>query len=100
MDGDGSIQVNHWRKKYLQYRLIIKLSNLKSNEKMLKLISKYIGGKVYYEKKNKEIIKVKWISVSTKDVENCLKILSKYPLLTTNKICQLEHLIQCIENND
>ena len=25
MDGDGSIQVNHWRKKDLQYRLVIKL---------------------------------------------------------------------------
>ena len=25
MDGDGSIQVNHWRKKFLQYRIIIKL---------------------------------------------------------------------------
>ncbi len=23
MDGDGSIQVNHWRKKSLQYRLVI-----------------------------------------------------------------------------
>ena len=25
MDGDGSIQVNHWRKQSLQYRLVIKL---------------------------------------------------------------------------
>jgi heme/copper-type cytochrome/quinol oxidase subunit 1 len=25
MDGDGSIQVNHWNKKYLQYRIVIKL---------------------------------------------------------------------------
>ena len=24
IDGDGSIQVNHWRKKYLQFRLVIK----------------------------------------------------------------------------
>jgi hypothetical protein len=27
MDGDGSIQVNHWRSRYLQYRLVIKLKN-------------------------------------------------------------------------
>jgi len=27
MDGDGSVQVNIWRKKGLQYRLVIKLRN-------------------------------------------------------------------------
>jgi len=32
---------------------------LKENEEMLNLISKYVGGKIYYERKNKEIIKVK-----------------------------------------
>jgi hypothetical protein len=35
MDGDGSIQVNHWHKQSLQYRLVIKLKNLKSNYNML-----------------------------------------------------------------
>ena len=38
MDGEGSIQVNHWNKKYLQYRLVIKLKNLKENYEMLKII--------------------------------------------------------------
>lgn len=51
MDGDGSIQVNHWRKKNLQYRLIIKLSNLESNYNMLILIAKVIGGTVRISKK-------------------------------------------------
>ena len=27
IDGDGSIQVNHWKKKSLQYRLVIKLKH-------------------------------------------------------------------------
>jgi hypothetical protein len=45
MDGDGSIQVNHWRSKSLQFRLVIKLSNLKSNYNMLIRISKVIGRK-------------------------------------------------------
>src|ERR1700743_1677379 len=44
MDGDGSIQVNHWRKKYLQYRLVIKLSTNKLNYNMLIKIAKVIGG--------------------------------------------------------
>ena len=46
MDGDGSIQVNHWRYKNLQYRLVIKLSNIKSNFDMLTEISKVVGGNV------------------------------------------------------
>jgi hypothetical protein len=46
MDGDGSIQVNHWRKKSLQYRLVIKLSNLTNNYNMLIKIAKVVGGSV------------------------------------------------------
>lgn len=46
MDGDGSIQVNHFRKNYLQYRLVINLANLKSNYDMLRNIAKVVGGTV------------------------------------------------------
>lgn len=35
MDGDGSIQVNHWRKKHLQFRFVIKLKNTPANVQML-----------------------------------------------------------------
>ena len=58
MDGDGSIQVNHWRKQSLQYRFVIKLSNLTSNYKMLIKIAKVIGGSVRITGKNKDVI---WI---------------------------------------
>ena len=53
MDGDGSIQVNHWRKKNIQYRLVIKLKNLISNENMLKQIQEVIGGIVRISKDKK-----------------------------------------------
>jgi hypothetical protein len=56
MDGDGSIQVNHWRKKSLQYRLVIKLSNLISNYNMLIKIAKVIGGSVKITGKGKDVI--------------------------------------------
>jgi len=46
MDGDGNIQVNHWRNNSLQFRIIIKLSNIKSNYNMLIEIAKVIGGSV------------------------------------------------------
>ena len=60
MDGDGSIQVNHSArragKQTLQYRLIIKASNLKSNEAMLIEIAKVIGGTVRITGKGKDVI--------------------------------------------
>lgn len=56
MDGDGSIQVNHWRKQSLQYRLIIKLSNLKSNYNMLIEIAKVVGGTVRITGKGEDVI--------------------------------------------
>ena len=56
MDGDGSIQVNHWRKKNLQYRLVIKLSNLDSNIKMLRIIASHFKGYVRISKDKKTII--------------------------------------------
>jgi len=46
MDGDGSIQVNHWKKSILQFRLVIKLSNTNANFNMLNTISNVIGGNV------------------------------------------------------
>ena len=56
MDGDGSIQVNHWRNKSLQFRLVIKLSNLTTNYNMLIKIAKVIGGSVLITGKGKEVI--------------------------------------------
>ncbi len=46
MDGDGSIQVNHWRQKCLQFRLVIKLKFTPANQQMLQLIANTIGGSV------------------------------------------------------
>jgi cytochrome c oxidase subunit 1 len=46
MDGDGSIQVNHCRLKWLQYRLVIKLKYCTENLTMLNLITSCIGGNV------------------------------------------------------
>lgn len=42
-EGDGSIQVNHWKIKYLQYRFVIKLSDKPLNYQILKNIKKYYG---------------------------------------------------------
>lgn len=93
MDGDGSIQVNHWRKKTLQYRLVIKLKNLKLNYNMLISIAKVIGGSVRIVKGD-----VLWVINKKEDIIKIIEIFDKYPLLTSRKICQLAFLRLCLYN--
>jgi len=95
MDGDGSIQVNHWRKKSLQYRLVIKLSNIRSNYNMLVKIAKVIGGTVRITSKGADVI---WVVNKKQEVEEIIKIYDTYPPLTSKKICQLEFLKTCLTN--
>jgi hypothetical protein len=93
MDGDGSIQVNHWRKQSLQYRLIIKLSNIKSNYNMLIEVTKVVGGTVRITGKGADVI---WVVNKKQEVEKILKIYDIYPPLTSIKICQLAFLKTCL----
>jgi len=93
MDGDGSIQVNHWRGQYLQYRLVIKLSNLKSNYNMLIEIAKVVGGTVRITGKGEDVI---WVVNKKQEVEEIIKIYESYPPLTSKKICQLLFLQTCL----
>jgi len=96
MDGDGSIQVNHWRHKYLQFRLIIKLLNTSSNYAMLIRISKVIGGYVTLTEKGEYII---WVVNNQKTIQEIIKIYDKYSPLTSKKICQLKFLKSCLLHN-
>lgn len=94
MDGDGSIQVNHWKEKSLQYRLVIKLKNDIINYEMLILISKTIGGYVRIVKQD-----VIWVVNKKEDIVEILQIFEEYPLLTSKKICQLNFLKTCLTKN-
>ena len=96
MDGDGSIQVNHWREKSLQYRLVIKLSNISSNFNMLVKIAKVIGGSVIVTGKGQDVI---WVVNKKQTIQEIIKIFETYPLLTSKKICQLEFLKICLLKN-
>lgn len=99
-EGDGSMVIRRNKQDKIYASFEIALKYLSQNVLMLNLIAENIGGRIYYEKKNKEIIRVKWIALSKKDVNNCLNIINKYPLLTTRKLCQFEHLKKCYENKD
>ena len=95
MDGDGSIQVNHWRMKSLQYRLVIKLSYLESNYNMLLIIAKTIGGIVRIVNNKKEVI---WVVDKKETIANIIDIFAIYPPLTSRLTCQLEFLKVCLKN--
>jgi len=96
MDGGGSIQVNHWRKQYLQYRIIIKLKNLKSNFEMLIKIAKVIGGTVKIINSKKEVI---WVVDKKETIIKIISIFDSYPPLTSRKQCQLLFLKNCLIKN-
>lgn len=96
MEGDGSIQVNHWRKQSLQFRLVIKLSNLPSNYNMLVKFATVIGGSVRITGRNKDVI---WVVNKKETIQEIINIFYSYPLLTSKKICQLEFLKKCLLEN-
>lgn len=96
LEGDGSIQVNHWNYKILQYRLIIKLKYLDSNRDMLIKISKVIGGNVRIIKD----VSIIWVINDKASIKELIKIFDQYPLLTSRKICQLNFLKINLLQND
>jgi group I intron endonuclease len=99
LEGDGYIYIAKNRG-YKTYGIFgISLKYLPNNEIMLNMIKDNIGGRINYERRFGNIDKVKWHAMSKKDVDRCLGILNKYPLLTSRKICQLEHLKKCKEYN-
>ena len=96
IDGDGSIQVNHWHKKILQFRIIIKLSNIISNYNMLIKIQKVIGGSVRIVGKNKEVL---WVVNNKKTIIEIIKIFDDYPPLTSRIYCQLQFFKLCLQDS-
>lgn len=101
MDGDGSIQVNHWRKKNLQFRLVIKLKNSIENKKMLTYIQKAVGGYITINKsKKKNTAFILWVVNNKLEIERIIKIFDEYPLLTKRKRAQLIFLKENLLRND
>ena len=96
MDGDGSIQVNHWRDKNLQYRFVIKLRYCPENLSMLNLIKNTIGGNVRVIK-NESII---WVTNSKIAAKKLLGIFILYPPLTSRLRAQIKFMQECLIKND
>lgn len=86
-DGDGSIQVNHWKALHLQFRLVIKLKNLPNNLIILLKLSNFLGGNI-------KILTgfVLWVINDSLKIIHFIKIFDKYPLITNHKRFQLAFL--------
>lgn len=97
MDSDGSVQCNHLRKKYLQYRIVIHLAKSNSNNlAMLKSIHNYFGGSVRVLKDNSCI----WVENHQRRIWKLCEIFDRYPPLTTRLQCQLSFLKKCATQKD
>jgi hypothetical protein len=97
MDGDGSIQVNHWRMRSLQYRLVIKLKMCNENLNLLQQIQEVVGGGVKVQSNNKFVL---WVENHKSKIQKIVKHFQLYPPLTTRLCLQLEFLFECLRKND
>ena len=98
IDGDGSLQVNHWRKKNLQFRLVVKLADKHLNYEMLEKIAKVYGG---YVKKGieKNSSYVQWIVNDQKTFHrSILPLLKEFKPLTSRMRLQYEFFTKFILN--
>lgn len=87
MDGDGSIQVNHWRKRSLQFRIVIALKYSPQNFEMLQLLKNKLGvGNVVVPKGEKRVL---WVENNRKKIIKILNLFDQYPPLTSRLTCQL-----------
>lgn len=87
MDGDGSIQVNHWRKKTLQYRFVIKIKNSFANIQMLLLLQKELSiGNVRISRDGQWVL---WVENSMHKMPKIIAIFDKYPPLTSR--CTMQY---------
>lgn len=93
IDGDGSLQVNHWNRKYLQFRAVIKLKNTSENENILHQLASVTRGFVRKDLKQGFVI---WVSDHQTNLNYLLKIFERYPPLTQRIRCQLRFFKDCI----
>jgi hypothetical protein len=104
MDGVGSIQVNHWRKKSLQFRLVIKFKFHPANFFMLHLIHTHIGGRVRIIKSSINFPTqdgfVIWVVDSRQSFVRILRIFEKYPPQTSRLRAQLRFALLCLEHDN
>jgi len=95
LEGDGSVQVNHWKKKYLQYRIIIKLKYSDENYKMLAYIRDTLKIMNLHVRKNWVLL----VEDDKKKFRAIRNIIDKHGLILTLKRKQYAFFCYCIDND-
>jgi hypothetical protein len=85
LEGDGTISVSCPGPNHVKVRIIISIKNLREN--VILLIQQVLGGTVRIERKAQY---VSLIAIKKDLIQTLIKVLEKYPLLTTRKQCQLK----------
>jgi hypothetical protein len=93
--GDGSFQINHWKRKYLQYRITIKLKNTDANLEMLRSLNRLWNLGTFQVLKKE----VKWTISDKKQLLQFIKIIDSNRCLilkrsTYLKIQKIRYSIQ------
>lgn len=95
IDGDGSLQVNQWRRRGLQYRLVVKLADKPGNFHMLNLLATAFGGTV--RSLTSEIGTLAWVIDNSYVIRHSIiPLLTEYPPLTTRIRLQLAFVIKAL----
>lgn len=99
LEGDGTItsNLNSNKSNSIIIRIVISLKNTPENLDMLTKIKQVVGGRVVIERKNSYVT---WIASNKGDLVKVFAILSKYPLLTARKQCQLDFVNDCLLNKN
>lgn len=81
LEGDGTITVSSPGPNHVKVRFVISIKNLRANVIMLLLVQEVLaGGTVRIERKAQY---VSWIAIRKYLIQSLMKLLEKYPLLTT-----------------
>ena len=94
LEGDGSIQVNHWKKRSLQFRIIIKLKYTNANYAMCSEIRQQLGIMNIHIRRG-FVIMVEDHYVRLRSI---MAIIDKYGLLLTHRRKQYAFFKYCYNN--
>lgn len=85
IDGDGSLQVSHWRGQSFQYRAVIKLKKTEANIQMLKQLKVQLNfGHVVFSRNHRTHQDfVLWVENHKNQMPKLLEIFKRYPPLTS-----------------
>lgn len=91
LEGGGSIQVNHWKKRYLQFRIVVKLKYTDANYTMCTQIQKRLGIMNLHIRHGYIIM----VEDSRVKIRNIMVIIEKHGLLLTHKRKQYAFFKYC-----